>query len=87
MCVLERLISGELHTHTCTVRMHHDQDRERWRIQSERCLQIRVLISEGEMGARVALGVGNGVLFREVSSLSLSLKKWSLPEMMNILTG
>ena len=42
---------------------------------NERCLQIRVLISEGEMGARVALGVGNCVLFREVSSLSLSLKK------------
>ena len=37
---------------------------------NERCLQIRVLISEGEMGARVALGVGNCVLFREVSSLS-----------------
>ena len=37
---------------------------------NESCLQIRVLISEVEMGARVALGVGNCVLFREVSSLS-----------------
>ena len=41
---------------------------------NESCLQIRVLISEGEMGARVALGVGNCVLFREVSPLYLSQK-------------
>ena len=37
--------------------------------QKKVSLLVRVLISEVEMHARVVLGVGKGVLFREVSSV------------------